>query len=431
MISKLSFYISAVRDTLLYSLDSRKFIDEKYAESGQFFRANLLFNEVLFLLGPEANAFVLKDQNNYFSSKGGWEFLFGKYFKNGLVMKDGTDHRLHRRAIQSAFKRDQLEKYRRRFDVHCQASVNGLPSNSLFIALPWIRRLMLTIVCDIFLGFVDEKKLANVEQAFQDMVKASTTPCIPVLTGHIHDKADRGRVTIEDFIDQFIANKEQPNKTTLISNLLSFSEDEQHLSHSDVKDHLVFFLLASFDTTTSLATNCLFHLAKHPQTQSLARKELLSNDALDSENEGGSRTLDYCILETLRIFPPAQSIFRRSTKSFMWGGTEVNKGTLVAVNVPFSCKYPGHWSNPGDFDPLRFSSERMEHKANPDLWIPFGAGAHKCIGMHFSTILVTTFLSKLLKQFTITLPEGYQPKFQYSPIVVPKDGLPIRLTSIE
>ena len=44
-----------------------------------------------------------------------------------------------------------------------------------------------------------------------------------------------------------------------------------------------------------------------------------------------------------------------------------------------------YWAEPDTFNPRRFDSERGE-KRHPYQWIPFGGGAHMCVGQHFATL---------------------------------------------
>ena len=86
------------------------------------------------------------------------------------------------------------------------------------------------------------------------------------------------------------------------------------------------------------------------------------------------------------------------------------------------------WSDPHQFDPERFADSRREHKNHRFGYVPFGGGAHKCIGMHFGTLEVKAILHQMLRTYTWTVPEGYAARWDYTSLPVPADGLPITLT---
>ena len=82
------------------------------------------------------------------------------------------------------------------------------------------------------------------------------------------------------------------------------------------------------------------------------------------------------------------------------------------------------------FDPGRFSPERMEHKRHSHSYVPFGGGAHKCIGMHFAIMNAKCFMHQFLLRYRFSVEEGYCPKMQTLPLPKPGDDLPLKLTRI-
>jgi cytochrome P450 len=94
----------------------------------------------------------------------------------------------------------------------------------------------------------------------------------------------------------------------------------------------------------------------------------------------------------------------------------------------FNHRAPGAWWNPERFEPERFSSERSEHRRHACNFIPFGGGAHKCIGMHFARLQAQLFVSQLLHCYDFATPARYRPRFQYFPLPRIRDGLPLHLT---
>jgi cytochrome P450 len=88
---------------------------------------------------------------------------------------------------------------------------------------------------------------------------------------------------------------------------------------------------------------------------------------------------------------------------------------------------PTEWVNPESFDPTRFSPERCEHAKNQYNYIPFGGGAHKCIGMHFARMQGIMFISHFVTMYDFAAPGGYKAKFKYLPLPKIRDGLPLIL----
>jgi cytochrome P450 len=61
-----------------------------------------------------------------------------------------------------------------------------------------------------------------------------------------------------------------------------------------------------------------------------------------------------------------------------------------------SHRLPDLWPDPERFDPNRFSAE-AEQARGRFAFIPFGAGVHKCIGMHFAQQQARIFAAMLLR----------------------------------
>ena len=80
------------------------------------------------------------------------------------------------------------------------------------------------------------------------------------------------------------------------------------------------------------------------------------------------------------------------------------------------------------FDPDRFAPDRREDRSHRLAFEPFGAGVHKCIGMHFGTLEVKAILHRMLLTHTWTVPEGYEARWDNTSLPVPADGLTLTLT---
>ena len=109
---------------------------------------------------------------------------------------------------------------------------------------------------------------------------------------------------------------------------------------------------------------------------------------------------EYVFQETLRFYPSVMVLNRRTTKRC--------SSCRIRYTSKYCCDDQSHpllteWKNGGqthlEFDPMRFSPERAEHKKHGFSYIPFGGGAHKCIGMHFAMMNAKLYLFRLLKNY--------------------------------
>src|SRR5262245_24354331 len=81
----------------------------------------------VFLFGPDANRAVLLDQADSLSSREPWMMIMGTIFPNGLLLRDGAEHRHHRKIMHEAFKRPVLREYALRMHPAIETSPDGAP----------------------------------------------------------------------------------------------------------------------------------------------------------------------------------------------------------------------------------------------------------------------------------------------------------------
>jgi len=126
--------------------------------------------------------------------------------------------------------------------------------------------------------------------------------------------------------------------------------------------------------------------------------------------------------EALRLKPPVPSMPRRAVRDFTFMGYAIPAGTSVGVNPLFTHHMPDIWIEPETFDPTRFADEAQRNR-HRFAFVPFGGGAHMCLGLHFAYMQAKCFARHFLQNLSVSLPPGYKPDWQMWPIPKPRDGL--------
>src|SRR3954468_5595765 len=77
------------------------YLAQMYAAHGPIFRTDQNGHDVVYLVGPEANRFLMLTDRLKFSHYIGWAQIFGveDAFGNGLLTMDGPEHDDHRRMM--------------------------------------------------------------------------------------------------------------------------------------------------------------------------------------------------------------------------------------------------------------------------------------------------------------------------------------------
>jgi cytochrome P450 len=62
--------------------------------------------------------------------------------------------------------------------------------------------------------------------------------------------------------------------------------------------------------------------------------------------------------------------------------------------------------------------------------VPFGGGAHKCIGLHFAELQVKAILHQVVLNYRWSVAPGYEMPLDTTSLPVPADGLPMILEKL-
>jgi cytochrome P450 len=416
--------------------DNVKEILDNYNKYGPVFRLSLAFQNIVATVGPEFVRQVTLDQDKVFSSQAGWEDMVGEFFQGSLIVQDFEEHRMQRKLMQTAFKAESLHGYIDHMNNLVQGTLRDWPKYEPLLFYPAVKSLLLDIAAKVFLGAQLENEGPRINKAFVDFANGATSIVKKNWPGFAYHRGLKGRKVLDQFIRQRIDQKRHGDGTDMFSHFCrEKKESGDYYSDQEITDHILFLLFAAHDTTTSALTMAMHQLAAHPEWQAELRETIYAVDAeTPSFDHLGSNIpkLDYTFKETLRIYPPVPGVIRRTIQPCEIGGYEVPAHTLVATSISATHRLEEYWSNPNQFDPMRFSDSRGEHKQNKFLWAPFGGGGHKCIGLHFADMLFKCLMFNLLKRHRVefTCASQADTKILYVPFTRPKDDLPLLISPV-
>ncbi len=407
---------------------------ERMAERyGPVFRNRAFGGRSVTLLGPEANEFVLFDQAKNFSSAHGWGLILDRLFPRGLMLLDFDEHRLHRKALSVAFKTGPMKSYLTSLDrgiVEGLAGWRARGPDMLFY--PAVKQLTLDLAAVSFLGENIGANVENVKTAFVNMVAAAVSVIRKPLPFTQMAKGVAGRQFMIDYFGGQIDARRKGDGEDLFSHLCKATTDDGSLlTRQEIIDHMSFLMMAAHDTLTSSLTSFVWFLASNPDWQQKLREEIAGlglgkDEPLPYERLDDLPLTEMAFKESLRLIPPVPSIPRCAVRDTEFAGFKLPAGTRVSVNPVYTHNMPDVWVDPETFDPLRFSNEasRNRHKF---AFVPFGGGAHMCLGLNFAYMQAKCFAHRLLSTAQVTVAPGYIPDWKLWPIPQPKDGLRVRI----
>lgn len=384
------------------------------------------------LSGPEATQIALVNKDKAFSQEG-WKFFIEKFFERGLMLMDFGEHHLHRRIMQQAFTRDRLAGYVGQMGPVLREGVAAWSSTSrprLYWAL---KQLTLDVATRVFMGMPSGGDASKINRAFVNSVRAGTAFVRHPVPGGRWAAGLHGRKVLEAYFGENMPAKRAADTEDLFSALChATTDDGDRFSDADIVNHMIFLMMAAHDTSTVTSSAMAYYLAKHPEWQERAREESLAlgDELPDIEALDRLETLDLVMKEALRLVAPVPSLARKTVKDTEVLGHYIPEGTLVAVSPTVNHFSPEHWTDPFRFDPERFAEPRREDRSHRMAWMPFGGGAHKCVGLHFGGLEVKLLIHEMLRACRWSVPESYTARWDYVSLPVPIDGLPVRLVPL-
>lgn len=415
--------------------DPRGFTRQLYEAYGPVFRLATVTRVNVGLMGPEANQLVLQDKEKLFSARMGWMPILEDLFPNGLMLRDFEDHLQHRRIMQVAFRREALVRYLETLHQTIEPSLRAWEAQPERLMYPSLKALTLDIAARTFLGVELGADSERINRAFQDVVSASMSILRVPWSITPYGRGVRSRAFLEGFIRERIpARRKNPGPDMFSQLCAAVDEEGKTFTDQEVVDHTIFLLMAAHDTLTSALSTLTYELARHPAWQVRAREACETHRIADHctslETLEKLEPVDWCLKEALRLNPPLMVIQRRTERPFEFEGHRIPERTPVVVDLAFTHRMPSLWTEPDRFDPERFSPARAEDKRHRYAWIPFGGGAHTCIGMVFAFLETRLILAHLLRRYRLEVPDGYTTTFKEMPISMPRDRLPMRLVKI-
>jgi diguanylate cyclase (GGDEF)-like protein len=182
----------------------------------------------------EAAETLLFDRDHNFSSELGWWPTLGPFFPGGLMLRDFDEHRLHRRLLQSAFRRAALDRYVAATLPEVEAAVARWPVGAPVRFYPMVKRLLLEHAARVFLGLSLGDDARRVMRAFTDLVAGPVAAVPFALPGTARWRALRAREAMAEMLRALIPARRAADGDDMFTRLCRDAEDvEGRLTDDD------------------------------------------------------------------------------------------------------------------------------------------------------------------------------------------------------
>jgi cytochrome P450 len=366
---------------------------------------------------------------------------------DGLLSAEGEQWRLQRRVIAPMFARRTVTDFTaammgaaealvERWSGHGDGTTIDIAPEMAKVTLDVVER---TIFSDGFGSDAEAIRLAMTTY-FNMIGKISSLDVLGVPDFVPRLSRFRVRSTLRFFeaeVDRVISTRrrilsEQPDSapSDLLTHLLQALDtaSEDRLSEAEVRSNILTFIAAGHETTANTLSWTMFLLSQSPEWRERVEAEV--NRELTGPAPGiADRLVETraVIEETIRLYPPIAAISRVALDGDDLSGERVRPGSLIVISPYVLHRHRLLWDRPDAFDPRRFLGDA---RATIDrfAYLPFGAGARKCIGSTFALQEATLVLAVIMKHFRFQLRRGHAVWPMLRVTLRPANGLPMTIT---
>jgi cytochrome P450 len=406
----------SIARTMGFTRDPLTLLLDAYERYGPVFTLRVFHQNIVFLLGPEANHHLLVSNAANFSWREGHYGDLMPLLGDGMLSIDGAFHRLSRKAMLPMFHRERIAAAQGLMGQEVDAALDRWRPGMKLDLYEWTRELALRIAMRALFGLDPDAARGRVDAAAEferalafwskdyilQMLRGPGSPWSQMreaskrLDGVIYDELRRRRAT-EELGDD------------LVSLLLEVQAADSELTLTDrnIRDEVMTLLFAGHDTTTSTVAFLFYELSRHPHVA-------------DAPNFDLGLALD----ETLRLYPAAWIGPRRSIEPFEVASVRVPGGVPVNYSSWASHRLPDVWEEPDAFRPERFAPGAREQLPK-GAYVPFGGGSRTCLGMRFGQAEIDVIATKVLERFRLEVDPAYRLRVRQMPTIGPRDGMPV------
>ena len=416
--------------TLRFVADTPSFLlhlSRTYGRAASFFLRGELFIAVF---SPEAVLDVTVKKQHAFVKGVGFERMH-KVLGRGLLTNEEPIHLRHRRMMQPPFHHEQLNQYARvmqeivqgHLDTWSEGKTVSASEEMMRLTFQIVARLLFSTDIDDYAEGVQHHMGIAIDRIERTMLpgldRFDSTP-IPYFR-KFQKSSDYLADVAEDIINRRVASG--THGTDLLGLLLDARDDEnQALSHDDVRDETLTLILSGHETTANVMTWALAYLRD--------REDLWHAVAQEAELflPAGQPPLLRQVLqapvtkaifaEALRLAPPVWVSPRRAIEDVAVDGIDIPKGAHVIISQYATHRNATFFADPDEFRPERWLDD-LESRLPRGAYFPFLAGTRKCLGDQFALleahiILMEMARTKRLKPVSELLPRP-EPRATFRP----------------
>jgi len=392
------------------------YMDRGQRKLGDIFRARGALFDLVFLSEPEALKYVLTHDDDEFSAPGELnEIVKPLLGEHSVILLSGTEHRNRRKLVMPPFHGDRLKVYAELIRDLTRDAMAELEPGSVFNARDITQKISMRVILQTVFGLYSGERYTRLEKLLKQRIDLVSSPLtsvllfFPWLEKDLGSWSPGGKINaLQQEIDHLLfteirerrANLDPERTDILTLMLMARDEDGNGMTDQELRDELMTLLVAGHETTATAMAWSLYWLHWKPELLATLMQEL---DDYGQSDPSGLIKLPYLSAvcnETLRIYPVAMLTFPRQVeKPVTLMGHTLEPGEIVVGSIYMLHHREDLYPQPDEFRPDRF----LERQYSAYEFMPFGAGARRCIGAALALYEMKIVLGTLLPEFSLKL----------------------------
>ena len=371
----------------------------------------------------------------------------------GLITSDDPIHMRQRKLAAPAFHRQRIAGYASEIVSSAQEQITPWKDGAIVDLGDEMMRLSLRIVArTLFDTEVTPDALSVVDEVNTVMGMYNFLVVFPMLETFLNwplpyiSRFRKSRRKLDAVINRMIASRralplaELQGRHDLLSTLVAAryeAEDtadgaaQTGMSDTQVRDELLTIFLAGYETVANALTWTWYLLSQNPEAAARMYAEVdetLGGRTATLADLPNLRYTEMVFAESMRLFPPAWAMGRKSTAPVQLGPYRIPPGASFFFSQYIIQRSELFWDQPEVFRPERHTPENKAAR-HRFAYFPFGAGGRQCIGESFAWMEGVLSLATVAQRWRLELLPGQTIATQAKITLRPK--YPMRMRLIE
>ena len=415
---------------------------------------------------PKAIETILTAPSDVISSRQTSEPIKNLVGGNSILYLEGDRHRRERKLLMPMFHKDSIRRYNEIICSTTEQAINRLGSGKAFKVRSLTNEITLSVLLKAIFGLESGQRYTQLKNILSQISSLFSNPLFSVVS--LFPTLQQPWGIWQDFLKlqnqlEKILLAEISDRRQLqnlqgrdIFSLLILARDEFNvpLSESEIRDELMTFVFAGYETTAAAISWSLYWTHYLPNVFDKLMEEVTSNSTIEPEAIAKLPYLNAVCSETLRLYPIAMNAFgRQVVKPITIDGFDLQPGTNINISIFLAHRRESTFPNADKFIPQRFLEQQClgerslasyaerrgcaivmrkhdfasfggcgSHRYSPYEYLPFGGGDRRCLGASLALqemkLVLFTILSKV--KLEIVNPHLLRP-IRYGVAMIPPD----------